>query len=147
MNGAQKLKAMMSGDVLWITWQSLLPLAIVTVPFLAFHLVYRELWKRSEIFYPCFAVLVSLSVPLLGLYLVFATLIVPALAAIGAARRQGLLALTLGSLGYAAGFVAALWWDPPAGPTVVLSLVVVGAAAAVLARRIPLAERSHLSHE
>jgi zinc/manganese transport system permease protein len=146
-HGAQKLKAMMSGDVLWITWQSLLPLALVSVPFLAFHLVYRELWKRSEIFYPCFAILVSLSVPLLGLYLVFATLIVPALAAVGAARRRGRLALTLGSLGYAMGLAASLWWDLPTGPTVVLSLVVVGAGTAVLGGRLPRAKQSHLSHE
>lgn len=134
-HGAQKLKSMMSGDVLWITWHSLLPLAIVTVPFLAFHLYDRELWKRSGIFYPCFAVLVSLSVPLLGLYLVFATLIVPALAAIGAARRRGLRALTLGSIGYAVGLAASLGWDLPTGPSVVLSLVVVGTAAAVRAEK------------
>jgi zinc/manganese transport system permease protein len=130
-HGAQKLKSMTSGDVLWITWQSLLPLALVTGPFLAVHLWKRELWSRSAVFYPCFAVLVSLSVPLLGLYLVFATLIVPALAAMSAARHRGPQALVLGALGYAAGLAASLVWDLPTGPCVVLALVIVGAAAAL----------------
>ena len=131
--GSQKLAAMLSGDVLWTTWPRLLPLAIATVPFLLADAWKPDLWTRSSIFYPSFAILVSLSVPLLGLYLVFATLIVPALAMpvpAAARRRDRHAAVAFGGLAYAAGLLASLRWDLPSGPCIVLALMCAGAAAA-----------------
>jgi zinc/manganese transport system permease protein len=72
-------------------------------------------------------------VPLLGLYLVFATLIVPALAmpVRAASRRFDRHApITLGGLAYGAGLLASLRWDLPSGPCIVLALMLAGVAAA-----------------
>lgn len=132
-HGSQKLAAMLSGDVLWTTWSGLLPLAIATLLFLLADAWKPGLWTHSSVFYPCFAILVSLSVPLLGLYLVFATLIVPALAmpARAASRRFDRHApIALGSLAYGAGLLASLRWDLPSGPCIVLALMLAGVAAA-----------------
>jgi zinc/manganese transport system permease protein len=75
------------------------------------------------LFYPVFALLVSLSVPLLGVYLVFVTLIAPALVAQLAGGRWA--ALCSGLSGYLAGLALAWGLDWPAGATVVLSLLLV----------------------
>lgn len=132
--GGQKLSAMLSGDVLWVDAMRLAPLAAATLPFLLLHLLAPQRWADGRWFYPCFAILVSLSVPLLGLYLVFATLIVPALAYGGGTRAAAAKAVALGALAYAAGLLASLWWDLPSGPCIVLALMSGGGAAAALRR-------------
>ncbi|WP_119157726.1 metal ABC transporter permease [Caldimonas tepidiphila] len=126
-HGHQKLSAMLAGDVLWVNWQDLLPLSIASVTVLLLQSFRPQLLSRTWAFYPCFAILVSLSVPLLGLYLVFASLIVPALSV---AHRNGSssrwLAVGLGSAGYALGLLASLWLDLPSGPSIVLTLMLTG---------------------
>lgn len=137
-HGGQKLSTMLSGDVLWVTWRQMLPLAAATLLFLALQAWKPALWARSGAFYPCFAILVSLSVPLLGLYLVFATLIVPALTMLGGrtqpGRGDGWGAIALGVFAYLAGLLASLWLDLPSGPCIVLALMLVGVAAAAARR-------------
>jgi zinc/manganese transport system permease protein len=124
---SHQLATMLSGDVLWVTWPGLAPLAIVTLPFLLLHAFGHGSLTVGRGFYPWFAILVSLSVPLLGLYLVFATLIVPAIVS---ATRPGLSwtrIVVMGTVAYALGLLASLSWDLPSGPCVVLALILVGA--------------------
>ena len=132
-HGAQKLNAMLSGDVLWVNWADLGALAVATAAFL---LAARPLarWRDGALFYPCFAVFVSLSVPLLGLYLVFASLVVPALAA-AAAGRGRLAAYAIGAAGYGLGLAGSLALDLPSGACAVIGLVLVGGSTACLGRR------------
>ncbi|HRO59282.1 MAG TPA: metal ABC transporter permease [Burkholderiaceae bacterium] len=133
--GAHLLASMLSGDVLWVTWPQLVPLALATAAFLAVHLRRPDIWFDGRAFYPAFALLVSLSVPLLGIYLVFATLIVPALAMTARApstpnrepAASTFTAVLLGVAGYLLGLLASLWADLPSGPSVVIALVVLGA--------------------
>lgn len=129
-HGGQKLASLLAGDVLWVLPGQLALLAAATAVFLVLHRVWGPAFWNGSAFYPAFAVLVSLSVPLLGLYLVFATLIVPALAVVARGRRawSGVLG---GSLAYAAGLLASLVWDLPSGPCVVLALMAFGALVAV----------------
>ncbi|MDT8387781.1 MAG: metal ABC transporter permease [Thiogranum sp.] len=55
------------------------------------------------------------------LYLVFATLIIPALAV--RRKLRGLLwAYLIGAVGYTAGLAASAYWDLPAGPVIVWAL-------------------------
>jgi zinc/manganese transport system permease protein len=128
-HGGQKLASLLAGDVLWVLPDRLALLAAATAVFLVLHRAWGPAFWDGNAFYPAFAVLVSLSVPLLGLYLVFATLIVPALAVLARGRRtwSGVLG---GSLAYAAGLLASLVWDLPSGPCIVLALMVVGALVA-----------------
>lgn len=124
-HGGQKLAAVLAGDVLWVLPDQLAVLAAATAVFLVLHrLEGATLWDGPA-FYPAFAVLVSLSVPLLGLYLVFATLIVPALA-VAARLGRPWVGVMLGTLAYAAGLLASLTWDLPSGPCVVLALMAAG---------------------
>lgn len=128
-HGAQTLRTLLAGDILWVTWTSIAPLAVASGALLA-SLRYRpDLLAHDRWFYPVFALMISLSVPLLGLYLVFAVLIAPALSA-SSLRQAGLRntgrgALGLGALGFCAGLFVSFLLDWPSGPTVTLSLVLV----------------------
>ncbi|GIX24082.1 MAG: ABC transporter [Caldimonas sp.] len=135
-HGGQKLAAVLAGDVLWVLPQQLAVLAAATAVFLLLQRwAGASLWNGPA-FYPAFAVLVSLSVPLLGLYLVFATLIVPALAVAGL-RGPLWAGVCLGTLAYAAGLWASLHWDLPSGPCIVLALMAAGGLAALGRRKPP----------
>ena len=91
---------------------------------LAAWFVWRERLGRAG-FYLIFALAVTASVQLVGVFLVFASLIAPAVATAGAAamtRRRLPLAWGLGALGYAAGLVFSLAFDLPAGAAIVCCL-------------------------
>ena len=73
-------------------------------------------------FYLLFALAVTLSVQLVGVYLVFASLIIPALA-IRNMRSQALSwGYLIGVLGYLAGLIFSSWLDVPAGAMIVWTL-------------------------
>jgi zinc/manganese transport system permease protein len=87
----------------------------------------RERLGRAG-FYLVFALAVTASVQLVGVFLVFASLIAPAVAS--HALRRGLVAAwVLGGLGYAGGLLWSLLADLPAGAAVVCTLGLVAALA------------------
>lgn len=130
-HAGHRLSRSLNGDILWVNWSDMLPLMLLTPLFLvAWHR--SGGWLKRAAFYPCFALLVSLSVPLLGVYLVFVTLIAPALVVqLGGGRRA---AVTSAAAGYLGGLVLAWALDWPAGATLVLSLLLTCSAAIVLNR-------------
>ncbi|MET0052107.1 MAG: metal ABC transporter permease, partial [Candidatus Thiodiazotropha sp.] len=74
---------------------------------------------------PLFAVTVTVSVQLVGVYLVFASLILPAIATRWQPQRGGLwLGYLLGGFAYALGLLLSLWLDLPAGALIVCSLFI-----------------------
>ena len=89
-----------------------------------------------QTFYPLFALLVTTSVQLVGLYLVFASLILPALAASVLTGRGALLAAwCVGLAGYAAGILLSVTLDWPTGPAIVCSLALVALPGSLLFSR------------
>jgi zinc/manganese transport system permease protein len=128
-HGGEHLKDLLVGQILWVTPAQLLPVAILSAAVLGLWFGARGRLGRLG-FYLLFAVSVTASVQLVGVYLVFTSLIVPALATRGLplARRLA-LAYALGALGYAVGLALSALFDLPSGAVV----VVVMAAVAVLA--------------
>jgi zinc/manganese transport system permease protein len=61
-------------------------------------------------------------------YLVFATLIIPALATRHASRLRLLKSYVVGALGYTIGLFVSAWFDLPSGAVVVWALALVGVA-------------------
>jgi zinc/manganese transport system permease protein len=134
-HGGEHLTNLLAGQILWIRPQELLWAALATA-------LVATLWRlRGErerlVFYLAFAIAVTLSVQLIGLYLVFATLIVPALAT-RRFRRYRLTAYGVAMSGYALGLLVSTALDLPAGPTIVWVMALVALFAAVLGpRRAP----------
>jgi zinc/manganese transport system permease protein len=86
-------------------------------------------------FYAVFALAVTASVQLVGVYLVFSSLIIPAL---GTRQHQGrrryLIAYGIGALGYASGLTLSALFDLPSGAVIVWTLAACGLAAAIMPR-------------
>jgi zinc/manganese transport system permease protein len=131
VHAGEHLKDLLVGQILWVSTSQLIATAILTVVLLA-------MWQWSKLkafnlgFYGMFALAVTASVQLVGVYLVFASLIVPALATYRIKRRRTLHAFAIGIAGYAAGLLLSAWLDLPSGATVVWAMAVAGVLAAWL---------------
>jgi zinc/manganese transport system permease protein len=101
--------------------------AVAYAAILALWFGFRARMPRAG-FYLVFAVAVTLSVQLVGVYLVFASLIVPPLATRRMTRGRLAVAWALGVAGYACGLVLSTMWDLPSGPVIVWMLVALGVA-------------------
>lgn len=137
--GGEHLKDLLVGQILWVSYAQLWPAALLSA--LLLGLLW---WRRGRLvglaFYGLFALAITVSVQLVGVYLVFASLIVPALATAGMTGRSRLAAAYLiGALGYVAGLVLSAVLDLPSGALIVWTL----AACAVLAQAVPAVRRSH----
>lgn len=117
----EHLQEILAGQILWISWPDLLPALLVYVPILGLWFGFGRRLGRIG-FYLLFAAAATISVQLVGIYLVFASLILPALAT----RSMGAAYLT-GILGYALGLLVSSGLDLPAGPAIVCALAIVAA--------------------
>lgn len=132
--GAEHLKDLLTGQILWVHPAALALPALASLAILALWFGLRARLGRTG-FYVLFAVAVTLSVQLVGIYLVFATLIIPALATSRLTKYRLLSAYGLAALGYVVGLALSLASDLPAGPLVVCVFGVLGAALLVAAGR------------
>jgi len=135
--GGEHLKDLLVGQILWVSFSQLIPAAIISAILLVF------IWLRQDrltglFFYALFALAITVSVQLVGVYLVFASLIVPALAT---ARMKGKgrlsMAYVIGVLGYASGLVLSAVLDLPSGALIVWTL----AACALFSQFLPIVRR------
>jgi zinc/manganese transport system permease protein len=125
--GAEHLKDLLVGQILWVDWTTLAIVAVVYAGVLVAWFGFGEHLGRMG-FYTLFAIAVTASVQLVGLYLVFTTLIVPALATRSMVRRRITAAYSIGGLGYALGLALSLASDLPAGPLIVCTMTALGLA-------------------
>ena len=141
-HGGEHLKDLLVGQILWVSGAQLAWLAALSallVAAMAAGLV-RRLGRLG--FYVAFALAVTASVQLVGVYLVFSSLIVPALATLRwHGRLRLVLAYGVGAAGYALGLALSAWLDLPSGAVVAWALAACGLALAVA---VPgLARRAH----
>ena len=134
-HGGEHLKDLLVGQILWVN-PARLPLdALVYGIIIAVWFGLGDRIGRPG-FYVLFACAVTVSVQLVGLYLVFATLVMPALATFYVPRRRLPKAYAIGIAGYALGLVASAAADLPSGPMIVCAMAATGALAALaLARK------------
>lgn len=128
-HGSEHLKDLLAGQILWVNYAQLLPAALLTIAILALWFSSRGRLGRMG-FYLLFALAVTASVQLVGIYLVFASLIVPALACRFYPPLSRLAAgYTVGAAGYALGLALSLLFDLPSGAMVVWMTALAGAVA------------------
>ena len=120
-HAGEVIQHLLAGQVLWVGWGQLWPVALLYAGVLVLWLGLPAL-RRGVGFYVLFAVAITASVQLVGIYLVFASLILPALAVRGLGARGVALGYGLGVVGYAAGLTLAALADLPAGPAIVWAL-------------------------
>lgn len=122
-HGGEEIQHLLSGQILFVTWDDIATHAPVYAFILTAWFLKPDL--RSGIgFYLLFAVAITSSVQLIGVYVVFASLILPALAATRFPRKH-LTAWACGIVSVIGGIMAATLLDFPAGPVLVVSYAVI----------------------
>jgi zinc/manganese transport system permease protein len=121
-HGGEHLQDLLAGQILWVSYDQLAMPAIGAVLILALLAAFRNRLGRLG-FYLVFALAVTASVQLVGVYLVFASLIVPSLAVRHHRESRKLpFAYMVGIGGYALGLVLSVILDLPSGALIVWCL-------------------------
>ncbi len=130
-HGGEHLKELLVGQILWVSYAQLLPVALLYAVVLGAWFALRQ--RPSSVgFYLLFAMAVTASVQLVGVYLVFSSLIIPALAARNARKARLAIAYVIGAAAYAVGLGASALFDLPSGAMIVWSLAILGTLAAAI---------------
>lgn len=141
--GAEHIKELLSGALLWVSWQRVLGNALVCLAVGIFHYLFRKRFVLiSEdperafeaglkvrwwdfLFYLSFGLVITVAVETAGVLMVFAYLVAPAIIALSSRTTwpaRLLVAWTVGLVASAGGLAASYRWDFPSGPAIVCSL-------------------------
>ena len=136
-HGGEHLKDLLVGQILWVSAASLWPTALFYAAALAIWFGFRA--RLGQVgFYVLFALVVTQSVQLVGVYLVFASLIVPALAARRFTPSLRLwVGYGVGIAGYVLGLVLSSILDLPTGAAIVVTLIAAFVVSVVLSLVVP----------
>jgi hypothetical protein len=161
---AEHLKSMLMGNVLLVSWSSMSKTALIYAAIGAFHFAFRRpflcislnpeeaeaeglrlrLW--DFFFYLSFGLVITSSVAIAGVLMVFSYLVVPAACAMMFSRRIGVqiaLSWGVGSLCSLIGMIVSYYGDLPTGPVVVACfagfLILAGILRYFLLAEVPLA--------
>jgi zinc/manganese transport system permease protein len=139
-SGGEAIKEILEGTVLWVTWATILKLLIAYVVLGTYIFIMRRRFETISFepvvaeskgwhmrwwdfwFYLGFGIVITFSVPIAGVPLVFSFLVVPAVTAFLFTRKPLLLTLiawVTGAVASATGLAVSYWSDWPTGPTIV----------------------------
>jgi zinc/manganese transport system permease protein len=124
-HGAEEVQHLLSGQILFVTWDEIFKHLPVYILILALWLLVPRV-RSGAWFYVLFALAITSSVQLAGVYVVFASLILPALASSRIA-----VAWVFGIASVVMGIIISVITDAPAGPVIVCSYVALTGVAAL----------------
>lgn len=158
--GAEAIKEVLVGGILWITWPAILKMALVYLGVGVVHWLFRDRFLTISLnedeaerkgwrvrwwdflFYATFGVVITVAVPVAGVLLVFTFLVVPAVVAFLFTRHTLtliLLSWVSSAIASAVGLAASFRYDLPTGPLIVcvfgLVLLAAGGVRRVLTAR------------
>lgn len=160
--GEEAIKDILVGTILWVTWPTIAKLAVAYVVLGAVLFALRRRFETISFspetalargwnirwwdfwFYLIFGVVITFSVPIGGVLLVFSFLVVPAVTAFLFTRSPGLLTLiswSTGGIASAAGLALSYAYDLPTGPLIVCTFGMVLMLAGALRRFLPATAR------
>lgn len=122
-HGGEEIKDILEGQILWTSWSHISFVAPIFVAVFLAWVIFKN--KRSFLFYPLFAITIPFAVSMIGVYLVFASLIFPALALVRVERNKMLFGVIISIVSYLLGLIASYLFDWPAGPAIVITMAVV----------------------
>jgi len=120
--GGEEIRHLLSGQILFITWSDVL--MHLPIYILILVLWFLPINLNGIGFYILFSLAITSSVQLVGVYVVFASLILPALAAIKALNPYK-VAWLCGIISVLLGIIFSIFFDLPSGPILVVSYVIV----------------------
>jgi zinc/manganese transport system permease protein len=123
-HGHEHLTDLLSGQILWVNYEQLIPLGLISAAILLLWVRYPRL-RHTKGFYILFAIAITSSIQLVGIYLVFSSLIIPALA-VSKLKNALPWAYVIGMAGYLFGLLLSTLFDLPGGPAIVWNLALLG---------------------
>ncbi|MCH2037903.1 MAG: metal ABC transporter permease [Rickettsiales bacterium] len=120
-HGGDEIKSMLAGQLLWVDSTQIIIAAIV-------YGLLGGLWlvqKKISYFYVVFALSITISVQLVGIYLVFASLILPALSVVCTKENKLIMGYIVALISLILGLLGSLYLDLPSAPVVVCVLALV----------------------
>ena len=151
--GSEFVEAMLTGALLWVPWPTILKTALLYLLIGAFHWLFRHRFltlslqpERAEaegwsvrwwdfLFYASFGVVITSSVAMAGVLLVFSFLVIPSVIAMLFAhtvRSRLLVGWTIGTAVSSTGLTVSYAYDLPSGPAVVCVFGIALAVAGVV---------------
>ncbi len=139
-HGSEHIKYILSGNILWVSWPQIIKTALIYATLGIAHYFLREkfllissdmaeakrrgmrIWFWDLLFYLSFGLVITSSVQMAGILLVFSFLIVPALCSQLFCRSlQGriMMGWIIGATVSFGGIAASYFWDMPTGPAIV----------------------------
>lgn len=139
-HGSEHLKLILSGNILWVGWPQLAKTALIYALLGVFHFALRKkflqisedyagakangarVWFWDLLFYLSFGLVITSSVQIGGILLVFSFLIVPALCGLlffATVTRALMLGWAIGVATSLLGLGVSFYCDAPSGPTIV----------------------------
>lgn len=139
-HGSEHLKYILSGNILWVSWPHIIKTAAIYLAIGLFHYVLRarfllvssdpdeamrrglRVWLWDLLFYVSFGLVITSSVQIGGILVVFSFLIVPALCSMlfyEGLRGRIFLGWSVGAATSIGGIAASYFWDLPTGPAIV----------------------------
>jgi zinc/manganese transport system permease protein len=136
--GTEYVKETLTGSLIWVTWPTVLKVAVSYGAIGLFHFLMRRTmlaitWAPERVrhlrlwdfvFYGTFGIAITSSVQIAGVLMVFSVLVVPAVVAFFYTRRFRsalLLAWASGTAAIVAGLGISFAWDVTTGPVLVVS--------------------------
>ena len=134
--GAEHIKETLTGTLIWVDWSTIGKMAAVYALVGLFHFALRRYFLAVSfhpekvtkvrlwdfLFYVSFGIVISFSVEVAGVLMVFSALVIPAVVALFFTSRFGmavLVAWASGALAIIAGIGASFYWDLATGPLLV----------------------------
>ena len=127
-HGGEHLKDLLAGQILWVSMGQLVPVLLLTLAILGLWLGLKDKIGHAG-FYVLFALAVTASVQLVGIYLVFSSLIIPAIAVRNWPESKKLTGgYLIGAVAYITGLGLSAIFDLPSGAVIVWCLAIAGVA-------------------
>jgi zinc/manganese transport system permease protein len=118
-HAGEHLRELLVGQILWVEWHQLFYAVLISSLVLFVWNVFRQSIGSTG-FYMLFACAITVTVQLVGVYLVFASLIIPALATADIKEKHVMLvAGVIGVTGYGLGLLISALLDLPSGAVIV----------------------------
>lgn len=156
-HGADVIKEVLVGSILWVTWPTIVRLMIVYAAIGAAHWLLRRRFMTISLrpadaetqswnirwwdflFYVLFGVAITMAVPVAGVLLVFTFLVVPALVAFlftRETRRLIVISWSCSAIALALGLAVSFRFDLPTGPVIVCTFGLVLLMAGAVRRMV-----------
>ena len=124
-HGSEQLHLHFSGRILWVNQSELIILGGLALSFLLLFFKNNQFLINEYLFYFLFAITITISVKIIGIYLVFASLILPPISTLLVKRYKFQLAFLVAFISYALGLALSFWFDLPTSPLIIVTMGII----------------------